>query len=210
MDPEQQAMLQALRGQYGPRPGFQPTTGHQYQGFQPPQHAALAGPSLGGGGQGGGGGGQGGGGMGDIAKSLGGILQQAKGQRQPGQPGQPAQPVQDDVAARAGPQIVGTQAEMGPFAPQAGGVGAGGVPAANAGPQAQPALPQPQRPAGPAPYNGVPPPMTGPQSDRALPPTPQAAMTPQMMAQMPQLQKAGMELPEWLFRMPNMMGARGL
>jgi hypothetical protein len=219
MDPEQQAQINQLRGMYGGQapPGFRPTQGMAFQGFQVPQHAPLAGPSLGGGGQGGGGGGGGGGGAGGMmegAQKLMGQLAQNRGTRA-GQPGgQPAGGMPSPVAGGgpAGPQIVGTQAEMGPFQnQQAGGVGAGGVPAVNAGPQAQtspePPMPQP-RPV--QPYNGVPPAMTGPNSDRALPPAPMAQMTPQMQAQMPQLMKAGGELPDWLFRMPNMLGARGL
>ena len=214
MDAEQMAQINQLRGMYGGQapPGFKPTQGMPFQGFQPPQHAALGGPSLGGGGQGGGGGGGGGGGMGEIAKSLGGILQQAKGGRQAPPGAQPAgMPAPVAGGGPAGPPVVGTQQEMGPFASQAGGVGAGGVPAVNAGPQAQtspePPMPQP-RPV--QPYNAVPPPMTGPQSDRALPPAPMAQMTPQMQGAMPQLMKAGGELPEWLFRMPRMTGAIGL
>jgi hypothetical protein len=205
MDPEQQAMLQALRGQYGQGGGFKPTQGMQFGGFQVPQHQPLAGPNLSQGGQGGGGGGAAGGmgGMMEGAQKLMGQLAQNKGTRPP-TGAAPAAPV-----SQAGPPIVATQAEMGPFQSQMSPP----LPSGNAGtPQVppQPLQPPPPRPDGPAPYNAVPPPMTGPQSDRALPPAPMAAMSPQMQAQMPQLMRAGGELPDWLFRMPRMTGAMGL
>lgn len=222
MDPEQQAMLQALRGQYGQGGGFKPTQGMQFQGFQVPQHAPLAGPSLGGGGQGGGGGGGGGaGGMMEGAQKLIGQLAQNRGTRA----GQPGGAALGGVpgGGPAGPPIVATQAEMGPFASQQ--APPPGTNTVTASPPLAATSTGSQRPA-PAAY--TPPPLTGPQSDRALPqmqgpPMPQPGgehtyampgpMGPGGAAMgMPAngLMRAGGELPDWLWRMPRMTGAMGL
>lgn len=216
MDPEQQAMLQQLRGQYGQGGGFKPTQGMQFGAFQPPQHAPLGGPSLGGQGGGGGGGGagqQGGGGMGEIAKSLTGMLQQQP-KRVATPPG--ATPL-GAPASQAGPPIVGTQAEMGPFqsqmTPPPSGIGRLGPEAAAASPTGiQDGLPR--RMGGPMQGPPMPmqgPPMPNPGGEHTMPPAgPMPAGGAAMMQPANGLMRAGTELPDWLWRMPRMAGAMGL
>lgn len=202
MDPEQMAAMQQLRGIYGNQPGPQPnrpTQAMPFQGFQVPQHAPLAGPQLGGGGQGGGGGQpqQQGNMMEGAQKLIGGLMQNRAGR----QAGAPA--TTPTAPGQAGPPIVGSQAEMGPFMSQMsppgppavqGGSVVGGQPTTAPPPQPAPAAPQP------AP---VPPP-------RPPMPAPGAGTSGFGPGGMPQMMRVGGELPDWLFKLPGIGGAIGL